>query len=89
MGKVHSTFGELLFAFVMASIASVFAAIAGFLSSFFISNLISNAESAAWAPILFGPPIALIFGLAVFILVFRWVKNYGDPKTDGASNEPN
>jgi hypothetical protein len=88
MGKIQSTFGELLFALVMSSIASVFAAVAGVIGVYFVCAVIFGWEQAGWSPLLFGPPTAHVFGLTGFVLVFRWIKNYGNPKTSDSGNEP-
>ena len=87
MGKIDSTTGELLFSLLMASVASVFAAVAGLIGVVIVCRLMYSREQSSWAPLAFGPPIALILGGTAFILVFRWFESYGNPKQSDTDNE--
>ncbi|HEU5350130.1 MAG TPA: hypothetical protein VFU55_00925 [Terracidiphilus sp.] len=78
--KPSSTIGELFVAILMASVASALMAIVGFVGGAILPGIFFTGE-ATESGLIFAPAFALILGLATFVLVFLWVKNYGNPKT--------
>jgi drug/metabolite transporter (DMT)-like permease len=61
----------------MAGVAAVFAAVLGFVGAIFLCGELLSGEMTEWGLIL-APTTALIFGIGVFVLVFRKIEKYGE-----------
>jgi len=76
--KVRATFGESLVAILVASVASFLSAIAGFVSAIAFCGLAFTGEATEFG-LLLAPLTAIVAGIIVFIVVYRWLVRYGDP----------
>jgi ABC-type spermidine/putrescine transport system permease subunit II len=76
--KVGATFGESLVAILLASVASSLSAIAGFVAAIAFCELAFTGESTEFA-LLLAPLTAIVAGVIVFIVVYRWLVRYGNP----------
>ena len=70
--------GELLIPILLATVPAALMAIAGFVFGIFLCSWFFTGEATESALIV-GPATGLLFGVATFVAVFRWVIHYGDP----------
>ncbi len=61
-------------------VAATFTAIAAFISAIFVCDYLFTGE-ASYSSLFWGPVAALIFGIAVFALTFRWILHYSNPQS--------
>jgi len=70
--------GDFGVATIAGLIAAALAAVAGFLTGMFASDIFLTGEASAWGGLTIGVPAALAFAVLTFAFTFRWVINYGD-----------
>ena len=70
--------GALLIPILLASVAAVLMAVAGFVFGIFLCGRLLTGELTEWGLIV-GPASALLFGVTTFVVVFRGFIHYGDP----------
>jgi len=63
--------GENLGALIVAAVASVFASLGGLLLTILVGVKFFRDEWSYGIPLLFGIPVALVAGVAAFLVVFR------------------
>ena len=78
---MKSTFGENIFAVLMAGVAALFAAILGFGGAIWLCSALLSGEMSQWDLIL-GPAAALVSAVAVFVIAFHKISTHGDPPDD-------
>jgi len=69
---------ELLIPILLAAVPAALMAIAGFVFGIFLCSWLFTGEATESALIV-GPATGLLFGVATFFAVFRWIIHYGDP----------
>jgi hypothetical protein len=78
---MKSTFGESIVAVVMASVASVFAAVLAFVGAAWLCSALLSGEMGEWGLVV-APPTAVIAAIVAFAAVFHKIRSYGDPPND-------
>jgi hypothetical protein len=76
---MKATVGEQFVAVLMSGFAAFLAAIAGFVGTIYLCGRLLRGEMTDWALIL-APATAVVFAIAVFVLVFRKITTYGDQR---------
>jgi hypothetical protein len=79
---MRSTVGESLVAVLIAGVLATISAIVGFVGAIFFCGTVFRGEMTEWALVL-APASALIFGVVLFVFVFRKISSYGDPTAGG------